>query len=201
MIINMNPLLTTASLTLLAAAIAAAAAEPQLNSKNAVAPASPWPLKDKTLVAWVSPANLDQRGGSVLTIEKPGAVFDGIVFGELAAATWMPGSDNWNRTKREQKDFPKESMANPPLVQVAIVYQDKQITLYHNGQQTVTYTAGNAERFPTDSKVLIGLRHMDAGAENRFFTGSIDDARVYGAALTPSQIAALKPNQPSDPAP
>jgi hypothetical protein len=49
-------------------------------------------LRDKTLVAWVVPANLTQRGGSVLTIEKPGGVFDGIVLGEIAPAKWMPGS-------------------------------------------------------------------------------------------------------------
>ena len=47
----------------------------------------------------------------------------------------------------------------------------------------------------------MGLRHIDAGAENRFFTGSIDDARIYGVALNAAQIAALKPNQPSDPKP
>ena len=58
----------------------------------AAAPAdSPTPLQDKTLVVWVSPANLTQRGGSVLTIEKPGGAFDGIVLGELAPAKcrWM----------------------------------------------------------------------------------------------------------------
>ena len=29
-------------------------------------------ITDKTLVVWVSPANLNQRGGGVLTIEKSG---------------------------------------------------------------------------------------------------------------------------------
>ena len=158
-------------------------------------------LRDKTLVAWVSPATLTQRGGSVLTIEKPGGVFDAIVFGELAPATWMPGSDGFRRTKQEQKDFPKETAANPPMVQVAIVYRDRQITVYRNGTQTATYTADGAERFGSESFVLMGLRHVDAGAENRFFTGAIDDARLYATALTAEQMAALKPNQPSDPKP
>jgi len=165
------------------------------------APASPWPLKDKTLVAWVSPANLTQRGGSVLTLEKPGAAFDAIVFGELTPATWMPGSDGFRRTGRDQKEFPRETSANPPLVQIAIVYQGRKITLHHNGRQTASYTAEGAEQFPADSLALIGLRHIDAGAENRFFTGSIDDARIYAGALTAEQIAALKPNQPSQPPP
>jgi beta-fructofuranosidase len=47
----------------------------------------------------------------------------------------------------------------------------------------------------------MGLRHRDAGADNRFFTGWIDDARVYSTALDAAQIAALKPNQASDPRP
>src|SRR5689334_2609579 len=67
------------------------------------------PLRDKTLVAWVTPANLTQRGGSVLTVEKPGGVFDAVVFGEITPAKWMAGSDNFKLTKQDQKDFPVET--------------------------------------------------------------------------------------------
>src|SRR5512136_2448540 len=133
----------------LAAAITATAAELKDTQPQSVMPTSAvhtnlvprvrWPLKDKTLVAWVSPANLTQRGGSVLTIEKPGGVFDAIVFGELTPATWMPGSDGFRRTGKQQQDFPKETVANPPLVQIAIVYRDREITLYRNGQQAAKY--------------------------------------------------------------
>ena len=167
----------------------------------AAVPTSPFPLRDKTLVAWVTPANLTQRGGSVLTIEKPGASFDAIVLGELAPAKWMPGSEGFKRTKQEQRDFPAETAVSPTPVQIAIVYKDKQITLYRNGARCASYAAEGAERFGNESLVLMGLRHMDAGPENRFFTGSIEDARIYGAALEVGQIAALKPNQPSDPPP
>ena len=55
-------------------------------------------VNDKTFVAWVAPANLTQRGGSALTIEDGQAHFDGIIFGELAPAKWMPGSDGFRRT-------------------------------------------------------------------------------------------------------
>ena len=41
------------------------------------------PLADKTLVVWVAPANLTQRGGSALTIDDGRDNFDAIVFGEL----------------------------------------------------------------------------------------------------------------------
>jgi sucrose-6-phosphate hydrolase SacC (GH32 family) len=158
-------------------------------------------IRDKTLVAWVTPANLAQRGGSVLTIEKAGGVFDAIVFGEITPGKWMPGSDGFRRTKREQERFPAETADSNTLVQIAIVYQGKQITLYRNGRQCASYTAEGSERFGSDSKVLIGLRHIDAALNDRFFTGSIDDARIYGVALDAAQIAALKPNQPSDPKP
>jgi len=39
---------------------------------------------DKTLVAWVVPADLTHRGGSVLTIQSDDQ-FDGIVFGGATA--------------------------------------------------------------------------------------------------------------------
>jgi len=92
-------------------------------------------IRDKTLVAWVTPANLAQRGGSVLTIEKSSAVFDAIVLGEIAPAKWMAGSDGFQRTKREQASFPAETAGSNTLVQIAIVYRGNQITLYRNGNQ------------------------------------------------------------------
>jgi beta-fructofuranosidase len=158
-------------------------------------------LRDKTLVAWVTPANLAQRGGSVLTIEKPGGVFDAIVFGELAPAKWMPGSDSFKRTKKEQDDFPVETADAHMLVQVAIVYHDREISLYRNGTQGATYTSDGEERFGSDSIILMGLRHVEASPENCFFSGSIEDARIYAGALSAPQIVSLKPNRPSDPAP
>ena len=110
-------------------------------------------LRDKTLVAWVSPANLTQRGGSVLTLEKPGGVFDAIVFGEIAPSKWMAGSDGFRRTKREQEGFPGEIAGRDATIQIAVVYQERQITLYRNGTQFATYTIEGAERFGDDSKV------------------------------------------------
>ena len=158
-------------------------------------------IGDKTLVAWVSPANLTQRGGSVLTIEKSGGVFDAIVFGEIAPSKWMAGSDGFKRTKTEQEDFAAETADNQTLVSIAIVYQGQQITLYRNGSKYAEYTANGSERFGSDSLVLMGLRHTGANRDNCAFTGTIDDARLYGVALDAEQIAALQPNQPSDPQP
>jgi sucrose-6-phosphate hydrolase SacC (GH32 family) len=158
-------------------------------------------IADKTLVAWVAPANLTQRGGSVLTLEKSGGVFDAIVFGEIAEAKWMAGSNGFVRTKREQETFPAETADSKSLVQIAVVYQGPQITIYRNGGKYAEYTTKGAEQFGGESLVVMGLRHLEANPDNRFFTGCIEDARIYGAALSAEQIAALQPNQPSEPQP
>ena len=158
-------------------------------------------IADKTLVAWVVPANLTQRGGSVLTIEKPGGVFDAIVFGEIAASKWMAGSNGFTRTEKDQAGALAETLGPQTLVQIAIVYRGEQITLYRNGTEYADYAVGNSEAFGGDSLVLMGLRHINAGPDHRFFTGSVEDARIYGVSLDAKQIAALKPNQPSEPKP
>ena len=74
--------------------------------------AEPVPLKDKTLVAWVTPANLTQRGGSVLTLDDQDSHFDGIVFGELMPGKWMAGSDFFKRTQKDQANCPAETAAH-----------------------------------------------------------------------------------------
>ncbi len=159
------------------------------------------PLTDKTLVAWVAPQDLAQRGGSVLTIEKRGGTFDAIVLGEIAASKWMAGSDGFRRSQQDQAAYPSESAVDPEWIQIAIVYRGTQITIYRNGQPYADYTASGAEEFDPDSLVLMGLRHLGAGPENRYFRGRIDDARLYAGALSPEAIAALRPNEISEPAP
>lgn len=158
-------------------------------------------IADKALVAWVAPANLTQRGGSVLTIEKPRGVFDAIVLGELAPARWMAGSNFHARTNKSQAGRAAETADADTLVQIAIVYKGRHVTIYRNGAKYAEHAAKGAERFGDDSMVLLGLRHLDAMPENRFFTGSIDDARIYDVALNVEQIASLKPNEPSGPKP
>ena len=65
-------------------------------------------IKDKTLVVWASLETLDQRSGSVLTIDDGFGHFDGIVFGEIEACKWMAGSNNFMRTKKEQDEYTDE---------------------------------------------------------------------------------------------
>ena len=158
-------------------------------------------IADKTLVAWVSPGNLTQRGGSVLTIEKSAGVFDAIVFGERVTGKWMAGSNGFSRTAKEQDATSAETADAKTLVQIAITYRGKQVTIYRDGEEYAKYVVEDSERFDSESMVLMGLRHRDAQAENRFFTGSVEDARIYNVALDERSIAALKPNELSDPKP
>src|SRR5262245_23221315 len=80
------------------------------------------PLTNKTLVAWVTVDDLEQCGGSVLTIEKPRSVFDGIIFGEISPRKWMVGSDGFNRTQKEQEQVPVETADRDSLLQITVVY-------------------------------------------------------------------------------
>ena len=155
-------------------------------------------LADKTLVAWAAPANLTQRGGSALTIDDRQSHFDGVVFGERAAARWMAGSDSFRRTAKEQEAWPAETTDANTCVQVAIVYHGNEITTYRNGQEYSRHTIKEPQRFSPDSLVMIGPRHV---GNHDFFAGAVDDARIYDCALTAEQIAALKPNEPSEPKP
>ncbi|MCX6908689.1 MAG: GH32 C-terminal domain-containing protein [Verrucomicrobia bacterium] len=155
-------------------------------------------LTDKTLVAWVAPANLTQCGGSALTIDDRQSHFDGIVFGERAAARWMAGSDNYRRTQLKQDLWPAETADANTLVQVAIVYRGKEVTVYRDGKEYSHHTIKEVQGFGADSLVMIGPRHV---GNHDFFAGAVDEARIYDRALSTEQIAVLKPNAPSEPKP
>lgn len=171
-----------------------------LSATFAGARAEPEPLRDKTLVAWVSPADLEQRGGSVLTIETKGT-FDALVLGELSPGKWMAGSEGFRRSQSQQDAWPAETFGSQELVQIAISYRGRQITLFRNATALSVYEIPEPAAFPSDALVLMGLRHLDAAPENRYFTGSIEDARIYDSALPAAQLARLKPNEASEPAP
>jgi hypothetical protein len=162
------------------------------------------PVRDKTLVAWVRLADLDQRGGSVLTIEHPdGGQFDGIVFGESVPRRWMPGSNNLLRTPpgHVQQAWPEETAGPDQVVQIAAVYAGTRITLYRNGVLYGTGTMAEPITFPAGSSVIIGKRHTWAAPATAFFHGRVLDARLYEGALSVEQLRGLSPDVPGRPAP
>jgi|688.fasta_scaffold50173_3 hypothetical protein len=166
-----------------------------LDGKGAFLQTPPVPknITAKTLEAWFTLNDLNQRGGGVITIESAdGNIFDSIVFAEAEPFRWISGSDSFNRTK--PVGGPAESASTSELVHMAIVYgPQNQITLYRNGapygnsyspsgnaSNTITFTADNA-------RILLGRRHTGGG--NAFFNGSIEEARLHDRALTPEEIA------------
>jgi len=157
---------------------------------------------NKTLVAWAIPANLTQRGGSVLTIQS-GDRFDAIVFGEKAPARWMAGSNFWRRTQGNQGGYPAETADAKTMVQIAIVYDGGDIRIYRNGKPYAAYRTNNIDLLGVDSHVAVfGLRHLGTGSTiGMAFAGAIEDARIYAKALMQDQIASLKPNEKSKIAP
>lgn len=151
-------------------------------------------VRDKTLVAWVYPANLSQHGGSALTLEDAGGRFDAVVLGEIARGKWMAGSDGFSRTQRGQIANAEEKAAPTDLVQVAIAYRGDEVTLYRNGARYAQYTMGTPpHEFGPRSVVLVGKRHRQQG-DPAFFAGEVDDVRIYDRALKQEEIAALQPN-------
>jgi hypothetical protein len=60
--------------------------------------------------------------------------------------------------------------------------------------------ASPPHEFGRQSMVVLGKRHLDQ-ADDACFGGAIEDARIYDQALSADQIAALKPEEPSDPKP
>ena len=151
------------------------------------------PILEKTLIAWVSPETLNQSGGSVLTLNNLAVdQFDGIIFAELTPQVWMPGSNFFTRTNREQADWPKETASNGQFVQMAVVYAKNEITVYRNGEVYARYPVDNLVSFSADdSVVLFGQRHYHKS--EGFFYGKIRDARIYATALDQATITAMKP--------
>ncbi len=149
----------------------------------------PISLLAKTLEAWVAPANLRQQGGGVCTVETTRIHgFDAIVYAEKEARRWVAGSNFFARS--EIVDGPLETASPGEFVHVAVTYAaDGTIAVYRNGAPYGTpYTKGAPLAFAAgDARVLLGWRHK--GANNGFFAGEIEEARLYDRALTPAEIA------------
>jgi beta-fructofuranosidase len=154
-------------------------------------------IGDKTLLAWVQLANLDQRAGSVLTLQDL-REFDGIVFAEVRPRTWMPGSHLFHRTDIHQESWPEETAKPDQVVQVAIVYHGGRIWLYRDGQLLAQYETDRAHVFGPPLRVVIGVRHVPPfGLPSTRFAGQIEEARIYDRPLSRDELASMKLGTPS----
>ena len=151
-------------------------------------PTIPRALREKTLEAWVRLANLDQRGGGVMTIEE-GDKFDAIVFGEQEAKRWMAGSDFFKRTK--SAGGPLETAAPSRPVHIAIAYRaDGTIAIYRDGlPYGQSYVSSGPQSFNANqAHIKFGNRHGVPGG-NKMLAGIVERARLYDRALTNDEIA------------
>lgn len=161
----------------------------------------PETITDKTLVVWLRLSNLTQRGGSALTIETLNDRFDAIVFGEVAAQRWLAGSDHFARISPKAKALAPETDATERTVCIATVYKGNRVTVYRDGKIYDAYTIKKPMTFTRNaSRVVFGLRHT-AAKDKACLAAEIDDARIYAVPLTAAEIAALRPNVPSQPRP
>lgn len=164
-----------------------------LDGSNAYVSTAPLPkrIKEKTFEAWVRLADLNQRGGGVMTLQTlDGSLFDALAYGEREAGHWLAGSNFFQRTKDFQGTAEKD--ADQQFVHLAIVYHgDGRIAAYRNGQPYGReYQAGAALLYdPEKSQLVFGLRHGPPGG-NKMLKGSIERARFYDRALNPDEIAA-----------
>lgn len=163
-----------------------------LNGKDAFVETLPIhrELQARTLEAWLTLNNLDQRGGAVISIEtKDGKVFDAVVFGEKQPGKWIAGSNFFARTR--EVNGPPETKPNE-LTHVVISYAvDGRISLYRNGvPYGESYSpGGKAIEFKAgETRILIGKRHTGGGSA--FFHGEIEETRLYDRALSTDEILA-----------
>ena len=150
-------------------------------------------IREKTLETWVALADLKQRGGAAISMERDdGKAFDAIVFAERQPATWLAGSELFRRTR--DLTAPAESAKPGELVHLAIVYaSDGSISLYRNGTRygerySNTGESTELQTYPAgQSHVLIGLRHL--GHNERSLPARWKRPGCYDRALTDEQVA------------
>jgi beta-fructofuranosidase len=156
-------------------------------------------IKDKTLVAWVELADLSLQNGHVLSIQNTKRDIDAVAYGGVKKQRWMAGKRNTKYIFQDQEVWPKETAQPGTMIQIAIVYKDRQTSIYRNGK---FYAAYNAETdpllFDQESVVWLGVMRQK---RKGYFNGAIEDARIYDKALDAESIAALQPNVLSKPAP
>jgi hypothetical protein len=148
-------------------------------------------LKQKTLEAWLTLADLSQAGGAAISLQTlDGGAFDAIVYGEREPRRWMAGSEFYRRT--QPFGGQEEAASAGQLIHMAIVYaEDGAITAYRNGQPygRSYKSTGPAQFVVGKSQVLFGLRHSPS-ASGKHLAGAIERAQLYDRALSAAEVAA-----------
>ncbi len=156
-------------------------------------PASLNATREVTVAAWIKvpaagtmPVIAKEVYGSGTPITTPGYALDlgsgGQPFFRLDNNTPAPtaGAGRLNGAK----SYPTDGR----WIHVAATYDGSTMKLYANGVLDVTWN--RSIPLPTNT-VALAIGAQSTGETGRFFSGSIDDARVYTYALSASEIAAL----------
>ena len=143
-------------------------------------------LEEKTLEAWVRIAD-HAKNGFFVTVRrdrpKPAGVFDGIRY-DGEARIWKNESEYKNRTVVAKRPREAEGLSEP--LHLAIVYgpQDR-ISIYRQGR---LYASHGPKREGPETRLQIFRAGKDRVRFGRLDGGRIDEARLYGRALTAEEI-------------
>lgn len=162
----------------------------------ALSPPLPHGIGPRTLEAWVQLDDYRQKGGGVVTIQRPdGHLFDSIVYAELQDGQWLAGSEFHKRTLPFGGEQEVSAVDQP--VHIAIVYApDGKIIGYRNGlPYGKSIRKSELQRFER-VQIALGIRHGTTTTPGRMLTGRIFEVRVYDRALGPDEIAASFGGQP-----
>jgi len=152
----------------------------------------PFSLVEKTLVAEVCLANLDQRGGGLVTVESlNGITFDSMVFGEDRPRVWCNGSEHGIRFRGAEGE-PETATPDQPIWMAMAYRKNGEICLFKNGTyyRPPIRTETPVQKFKKKkSEILMGKRHEGGG--NPYLRCRIDFVEIYDRALTEEQISVL----------
>lgn len=145
-------------------------------------------ISAKTLVVWVSPENLNQQAGGILTLENPtGAdVFDSIVFAERVSRQWMAGSNGFSRSVTNNGGAPETVFGSQ-----ALPYQPFDLTAQRDklvaGNNVLAIHAMNSST--TDANMLAAPRLTATAIIN---SGLSPSAQTYSTPFVLSESTVLK---------
>jgi hypothetical protein len=155
-------------------------------------------IAEKTLVAWVRMQSFDARSGgplAIASIDKD--QFDAICFAERQAKRWMSGSTGWWRTE-DVMEF-DENLLDPDVIQLAITYADSDgdgtldVSVYRNGELLGSYSKGSLPKWAAGENfaAVFGPRAYQNENPGGAIDALVDEARIYGAALSGKQIKTI----------
>ncbi|MDB6066279.1 MAG: hypothetical protein JWR26_2487 [Pedosphaera sp.] len=134
-----------------------------------------------TLAAWIKPSS----SGGIQNILVHGYTGSTEVFLRINGGNYEVGAWNGSTTPTATFGVPAGDIGN--WVHVAGVYNGSTWILYRNGVSVKTNSAGIGP-MTMAADWAVGAR---AGGTERFFSGSIDEVRMYNRELTSVEIAAL----------